>query len=36
MLRLLLVSALAGFFLGIAAHLTYLTIRWQHSGEMFP
>lgn len=36
MLRLLLVSVLAGLFLGIAAHLTYLTLRWQHSGELFP
>lgn len=34
MLRLLLVSVLAGLFLGIAAHLSYLAMRWYH-GDVF-
>lgn len=33
MLKLFLVSVLAGVFLGVSAHLTYLTLRWQNGAS---
>ena len=34
MLKLLLISVIAGFLLGVSAHLAYLTMRAQYEGMM--